>query len=164
MSLSKLQALVTDREAWRAVIHMVAKKLTRLSDWPELNWTDNLLECFLWLTFSNCCLYYNWFFRNKSPQSLLPVKSSIEGRPGSLVYNPSGFPCFVSWLLENTKQMPAYSFQTLSESGYFRLKVVEPLWKWKFRTSRLKRLENSEALTLKFTPWDNSWNWLRPCD
>ena len=29
-----------DREAWRAVIHGVAKTRTRLSDWTELNWTN----------------------------------------------------------------------------------------------------------------------------
>ena len=32
MSLSELQELVIDREAWRAVIHGVAKSQTRLSD------------------------------------------------------------------------------------------------------------------------------------
>ena len=32
MSLSELRELVTDREAWRAVIHGVAKSWTRLSD------------------------------------------------------------------------------------------------------------------------------------
>ena len=32
MSLSKLRELVTDREAWRAAIHGVAKNHTRLSD------------------------------------------------------------------------------------------------------------------------------------
>ena len=37
-SLSELQALVMDREAWRAAIHEVTKSWTRLSDWTELNW------------------------------------------------------------------------------------------------------------------------------
>ena len=32
MNLSELQELVMDREAWRAVIHGVAKSQTRLSD------------------------------------------------------------------------------------------------------------------------------------
>ena len=32
MSLSKLREFVMDREAWRAVIHGVAKSRTRLSD------------------------------------------------------------------------------------------------------------------------------------
>ena len=37
MSLSKLQELVMDREAWRAEIHGISKSRTRLSNWTELN-------------------------------------------------------------------------------------------------------------------------------
>ena len=36
VSLSELRELVMDREAWRAVIHGVAKSRTQLSDWTEL--------------------------------------------------------------------------------------------------------------------------------
>ena len=36
-SLSELQELVMDREAWRAEIHGVAKSRTWLSNWTELN-------------------------------------------------------------------------------------------------------------------------------
>ena len=37
MSLGRLRELVMDREAWPAVVHVVAKSQTQLSDWTELN-------------------------------------------------------------------------------------------------------------------------------
>ena len=38
MSFSKLQELVIDREAWRALVHRVSKCQTRLNNWTEFNW------------------------------------------------------------------------------------------------------------------------------
>ena len=40
MTLSKLQQLVMDREAWCASVHGVTKCMTWLNDWTELNWNS----------------------------------------------------------------------------------------------------------------------------
>ena len=44
-SLGKLWELVMNREAWRAVIHGVAKCWTRLSDWTELSIIIYSISC-----------------------------------------------------------------------------------------------------------------------
>ena len=43
VSLSELRELVVDREAWCAATHGVTKSQTRLSNWNELNWTEQNL-------------------------------------------------------------------------------------------------------------------------
>ena len=50
VSLSELQEMVMDREAWHAAIHGVAKSRTWLSDWSDLIWSFISLPC--WLYFS----------------------------------------------------------------------------------------------------------------
>ena len=57
MSLSKLQEFVMDREAWRAVIHGVAKNQTWLSDWTELKWTQLIQSAILY-----CAVIGLWYF------------------------------------------------------------------------------------------------------
>ena len=44
MGVCGLRELVMDREAWRAGVHGVAKGLTWLSDWTELNWKDKMMK------------------------------------------------------------------------------------------------------------------------
>ena len=41
VSLGELREMVMNRQAWRAAIHGVAKSRTRLSDWTELNRTED---------------------------------------------------------------------------------------------------------------------------
>ena len=66
MSLGELQELVMDREAWRSVIHGVAKSRTRLSHWSDL------IALFIidWLFFISSrsllnfyCIFWNLVFR-----------------------------------------------------------------------------------------------------
>ena len=53
VSLSELRELVMDREAWRAMIHGVAKSRTRLSNWNELNNNKSVNSCTSLLLLTN---------------------------------------------------------------------------------------------------------------
>ena len=62
MGLGRLWQLVMDREAWRAVVHGVAKSRTGLRDWTELNWDFIFLLVFTELATILLLFYVCWVF------------------------------------------------------------------------------------------------------
>ena len=99
MSLSKLQQLVMNREAWRAEVHGIAKSWTRLRDWTELKQTDvvtwKCIHTHVFICSASLCLlgkppfsdvnlsllprYTGSHFKPKSCSSLLFIPTEKEG-------------------------------------------------------------------------------------
>ena len=116
VSLRELRELVMDREAWRAVIHGVAKSRTRLSDWTKLNWTDTKWKYF------PTCIMLDLIWKHLKWSDFIYVYYLLERRstwvfypsqPASLSSNDLSWPD-ISHTSLNIYHLPFGSVQSLS--------------------------------------------------
>ena len=109
VSLSELQELVMDREAWRATIHGVAKSQTWLSNWTELNISNvsfgfktiicDCSSCLLQIYHRQCrqcfkklqsfILKYDWFRKNKMGLSCFYMSVTFSNLAEVTAFLPS---------------------------------------------------------------------------
>ena len=101
MSLSKLQALVMDRESWHAAVHGVAKHWIPLSDWTELNkgWdikdplpvTGSDRHLFAWLgLFLSGEIVRNYIIYHQNPDIFESEMYTVTNDTGTPNSNKSG--------------------------------------------------------------------------
>ena len=109
MSLSKLQDFV-DREAWRAVIHGVAKNRTRLSDWTDRLNCFTILWWFLPYIDMDQPRVYMW--PHPEPLSHLPPHPIPLGCPSALALSALFRASNLDW--SSVSHMIIYMFQCYS--------------------------------------------------
>ena len=91
MSLSKLQELVLDREAWRAAVYVFAKSWTQLSDWTELN-----LQIIS--TFQEFCTYvifHKWLYGSKKKIKMSAIFDVLVTIEKLFLYTPFQYLAFL---------------------------------------------------------------------
>jgi len=106
MSLSELQEMVMDREAWLAATHGVTKSRTWLS---ELNWTE--LKIF-WILCSFCLAIYQW-------PSILDVRKKNPGE-----YSCRSHSSVLKWSKERAGMNLSFNRQIPSFFPNFSLPLV----------------------------------------
>ena len=93
VSLSELQELVMDREAWHAAIHGVTKSRTWLSDWTELMGPDAMILVFWKLSFKptsslSSITFIKWLFSSSSTflhkSGVICISEVIDISPSNL--------------------------------------------------------------------------------
>ena len=118
-SLSELQELVMDREAWRAMIHGVPKSQTLLSDWTELNWItlqycSGFCHTLTWISHGCTCVPH------PEPPSHLPPHPIPLGCPCA--------PAFCALFHESNLDWSSISHMVIYMFQCYSLKSSHPLF------------------------------------
>ena len=88
ISLSKLQGMVKDRQAWRVAVHGVAKSRAWLSDWTELILTEYIIGIYLLNKYRSKWTMMHLSRKWQPTPVFLPGKS--HGEPSLAGYSPWG--------------------------------------------------------------------------
>ena len=143
MSLGELQELVMDREAWRAVIHGVVGSQTQLSDWTELNWTENKRTVL-------------WNYRHTFVRRTFDPKASFQLPFFPSLFSLSSFLFFLPWQNSGIILVSSvYSGQGISCTNWRRL-PTPVFWPGEFHGLYspwgCKELDMTERLLLSLSP------------
>ena len=115
-SLSKLQEMVKDRDAWHAAVHGVTKSWTRLSNWTEL--------IYIYIsTVDVCMLSCSVMFDSLQPFGLNPARSLY---PWDFPDRNTGVAIFSSRWSHWPRDQTSISSVSCTKGGFF---TTEPLMK-----------------------------------